>query len=89
MFLPDETDQIGSRLWTLKRRKRTTETLRLYEDYTREALQWLLDDGVADTIKVSAAYDENGFAQGSIIISKPAGETRFSVAWERQELKRG
>lgn len=88
MFPDIDQDKIGSRLWTLEREKRTTETLRRYEDYSKEALKWLIDDGVASTISVAAAYDANGFLQGDIIILKPDGtETRFQVNWDQQELK--
>lgn len=88
MFPDVDQDQIGSRLWTLERAKRTTETLRLYEDYSREALQWLIEDGVADSVEVSAEYDSNGQLIGTIVIAKPANEeTRFLVNWDAQELK--
>lgn len=46
----------GSRLWTLgPRAKHTPQTLKLAEQYSREALQWLLDDGEAGTISVAAS----------------------------------
>jgi phage gp46-like protein len=38
-------DQIGSRLWLLRRVKLTADTQRDAEFYAREALQWMLDDG--------------------------------------------
>lgn len=46
----------GSRLWTLKRAKSTTETLRLVEQYTAEALQWLLDSEAAEDVSVHAQW---------------------------------
>lgn len=88
MFPEIDQDQIGSRLWTLEREKRTTETLRLYEDFTREALNWLIEDGVASTISVSAVYDDNGQLIGDIIITRPEGtESRFQTNWDEQSLK--
>lgn len=90
MFPEVDQDQIGSRIWTLKRRKRTTEVLRLYEDYSKEALEWMIEDGVANSVTVSASYDENNFLQGEITIEKPAGNSsRFIVLWDEQKLKRG
>jgi phage gp46-like protein len=47
-------DQIGSRLWLLERSKITQETLNLAEEYAQEALEWLIDDGVAQTVTVTA-----------------------------------
>ncbi|NHB97019.1 phage GP46 family protein [Photorhabdus stackebrandtii] len=39
--------QIGSRLWLIRRQKLTTAVALKTEDYAREALQWMLDDGDA------------------------------------------
>ena len=47
-------DQIGSRLWLLSRSKLTTETVNRAQEYATEALQWLIDDGVADSVQISA-----------------------------------
>ena len=47
---------MGSRLWLLSREKTTPETRRRAETYAREALQWLVDDGAADSVRVVAAY---------------------------------
>jgi len=88
MFPDIDQDKIGSRLWTLEREKRTTETLRRYEDYSKEALDWMLEDGVASTISVAASYDSDGQLVGEIIITRPTGtESRFQVNWDEQELK--
>lgn len=76
-------DLIGSRLWLLKREKRTVETLSRAEEYALEALQWMLDDGVADLIEPTASYDLNGALQLQILITKPK-ETlnfRFKTKW--------
>lgn len=81
-------DQIGSRLWTLERRKRTPETLRLFEDYSREALNWLVEDGIAASVTVEAEYN-NKRLEALISIARPTGETRFRLLWDEQELKRG
>ncbi len=45
-------DRIGSRLWLLWRATLTTDTLSRARDYATEALQWLLDDGVATSVQV-------------------------------------
>lgn len=43
---------IGSRLWLLARRKLDSQVMRDAEDYTREALQWWLDQKVASSVSV-------------------------------------
>jgi phage gp46-like protein len=47
-------DRIGSRLWLLARAKLTLTTVQRAQDYAEEALQWLIDDGVAARIAVRA-----------------------------------
>lgn len=47
---------VGSRLWLLARKKTTRETRLRVEAYAREALAWMLEDGVADRIEVAAEY---------------------------------
>jgi phage gp46-like protein len=85
-------DKIGSRLWTLKRSKRTTETLRRAEDYAREALQWLIDDGISSSVNAAAEFqDESGVGYWALLISitRPSGNTsKFQVLWDKQMLKR-
>lgn len=87
-----DLDRIGSRLWTLDREKRVIETLRKAEDYAREALNWLLEDGVASSIEVEASFVGDAPAgqwQLDIVIVKPPGrQSRFQVLWEQQELRR-
>ena len=48
----------GSKLWLLGREKRTPDVLRAYEDYAREALRWLVDDGLAEAIAVTATFPD-------------------------------
>ena len=88
MFPEIDQDKIGSRLWTLEREKRTTQTLRRFEDFCEEALEWLLDDGVASTISVVASYNSDGQLEAELIITKPDGnQSRFQTNWDQQELK--
>lgn len=47
-------DRIGSRLWLLYREKITAETIERARQYAAESLQWLIDDGVAVDVEVSA-----------------------------------
>ena len=55
--LDDDDDRFGSLLWLLERAKLTAETLALAERYTRDALQWILDDGMAVSIDAATARD--------------------------------
>jgi phage gp46-like protein len=45
---------MGSKLWLLERAKITDNTRALTEQYTKDALQWMVDDGVADSIEAES-----------------------------------
>ncbi len=47
-------DQIGSRLWLLRRRSLTDQTVRDALTYARESLQWMLDDGRVTDVAITA-----------------------------------
>ncbi|MFC3336896.1 phage GP46 family protein [Paracandidimonas soli] len=47
-------DRIGSRLWLLRRRSLTAETVRDAQAYAEEALRWMVDDGVLLSVVVTA-----------------------------------
>ena len=59
---------VGSRLWLLRREKQTAATLRRAEQYAREALQWLISDGIAHSIVIAASAPRNGLLALSIQI---------------------
>lgn len=47
-----QDDKIGSRLWLLERSKTTEQTLADAKFYMEEALQWMIDDEVAQAVDV-------------------------------------
>jgi phage gp46-like protein len=51
-FPTTPNDRIGSRLWLLSRSTLTPETVAKAKEYAQEALQWLIDDGVAARVDV-------------------------------------
>jgi phage gp46-like protein len=75
-------DRIGSRLWLLHRAKQTDETLRQAEDYAREALDWLVTDGLAAEVAIAAEWIARGVLALGIQVSPAAGDPalRFDFA---------
>lgn len=47
---PTNTHRMGSKLWLLSRAKLNLATRRRAATYAREALQWLIDRGIASTV---------------------------------------
>lgn len=88
---PDiEGDQIGSRLWLLERSKTTEENLVRAKEYSEEATQWLVDDGVAAKVEVATERigdpGENRLAI-EVKVLKIDGNTitkRYELQWEGQ-----
>lgn len=82
---PAANDRIGSRLWLLSREKVLQSTFNRAREYALEALQWLIEDGVASRVDVSAErYGANGMAL-TCTIYRVEGSTvtlRFDEAWE-------
>lgn len=87
-----EGDQWGSLLWTLAREKITEETLNRFEEFSRSALVWMIDDRIASEInvQVSRLVGRRGWILLEIDIIRPTGNRerfRFNYAWEAQKLE--
>lgn len=82
---PEVNDKIGSRLWLLAREKVLNATFNRAREYAKEALQWLLDDGVASRVDVAAErYQKDGLALVCTIYRSDNRviTLRFDNAWE-------
>lgn len=69
-------DRIGSRLWLLRRALQTEQTRQRAILYAREALQWMLDMGVAGVIDIEAEWRARGFLAMFIIIRRVGRDGR-------------
>lgn len=76
---------IGSRLWQFYRATRTEETLNDVRDVCAGALQWLIDDQVAETVDVTTQFrGRSGIAIG-IVVRQPAQvPARFAFVWNME-----
>ena len=52
-----EESRLGSKLWLLKRRIRDEETLEKAVVYTKESLQWMLDDELVSSVEVQSEWE--------------------------------
>lgn len=77
-------DQIGSRLWLLRREKNTSETIARAKEYAEESLRWLVTEGIAQKVDVEVeAAGAERLAIG-VRIYKPQGniaEFKFNHLW--------
>ena len=78
-------DRIGSRLWLLSREKLLPETINRAREYAQEALAWLVADGVAQRVEVTAERRGTDGLTLTCRIWRRDGqptEIRFDDAWE-------
>lgn len=79
--------KIGSRRWLLRRSKLTNENMGRLEEYDTEALQWMLDDGVASNITVIVTRAGMEAIDELITIQRPDGTEqafKYFFNWEAQ-----
>jgi phage gp46-like protein len=79
-----ETSLIGSRLWQLQRAKISNRAVLLQQaqDYCVEALQWLLDDGVAAQVDVQTYFITPTTLGITVQLIKPDSTAlRFQYSW--------
>lgn len=80
----NDGDNFGSRLWLLERAKDTRENRARAAEYAREALDWLVDDGLADSVEVTVEEIERGEAGLVVrIVRDDEVLIRFPALWER------
>lgn len=73
---------LGSRLWTLHREKQTQQTLNRAREFAAEALQWLLDEEIAERIEVDATFPSMGVMAIDVAVHRPTvGLERFGFQY--------
>lgn len=72
----------GSRLWLLSREKQTARTLERAREYAEEALAWLVEDGIARAVTVTAEWVRTGVLGLRVVIERAAGG-RFEEMFTR------
>lgn len=80
-------DKIGSILWTTERSKITEGVSNQIRDAVRDSLAWLLEEGIAETVDVTSAI-QNEQIVATAKITRPAGDDiPFKFVWDGQTLK--
>lgn len=76
---------LGSKLYTIFRDRLDESSLEKAKGLVKDALKWLLDDGVAKSVDVSATIAGKTSAEFVIVIKKPDGndeEFKWKTNWE-------
>jgi phage gp46-like protein len=83
----DPPANIGSKLWLYTRTVWTDEVRLGIEEAAQLALQWMLDDGAADEVTVSAVRSEMGRIDLSVIIQRDGSRVfagTYGWAWAQE-----
>lgn len=75
-------DVTGSKLWLLARAVLNPETLARAEKYAKDALAWMIRDGVAGKVTATAISPQLGWLTLAIDIYQTGGKSSFSLAWQ-------
>lgn len=95
--LPDNTGErrgwwadptLGSKLWLLFRASLTPDMPSRIESATKEALQWLIDEGVASDVIVNAVIADRNTITWDVLVIKPGSKDnenfKFFFNWENE-----
>lgn len=83
-----DPDRIGSLLWLLARAKVTPQVLAEARQYAEDALDWLVRDGIARTVRVTASAARAGAVPDVLVlhveVDRPdgPGRQRWDFAWD-------
>lgn len=84
---------LGSKLWLLRRSKNTSDIPARTEQYVKEALQWMIDDGVIDSFEVSVQQIGSDRLDIEIIVLEPKDQTenifKYYFNWREQRVSTG
>jgi phage gp46-like protein len=90
-MVPDVSgDKHGSLLWTTHRDKQTNANRLDIQEKTASCLDWMQEDGIADSVIVKTSIIGKGDVQSDVEIVKPdeKGPTTISNVWNGQGMVR-
>lgn len=75
------TDPIGSTLWLYEGQRQTEPIRRRIEAAARDALAWMIRDGVADAVDVTATYPFRDRVDLAVTIRQGTATHRYDLNW--------
>ncbi len=81
----DSTDSTGSKLYLLKRKKITNQTIMDAREYIEQALQWMIEDGVATEINAEVERNASDVNRVDALVQIVRGDRsrtmKFNDLW--------
>lgn len=83
-------DKIGSKIWVSSREGTGALAIQSIQTRAKQSLDWMIEDGVAETVSVIATRNGSNGVNLEVSILKPnnEGNNKFSVFWDGQKIKR-
>lgn len=83
LSLQGDEQGTGSKLWLLRRQKQLESVLVQAETYARRALQWLINEGLASAVSVTAENPVQGMLALKVSVTRasPSVVQRVTDAW--------
>jgi len=84
-YAEEQNDFFGSRLWLVYREKQMTTVLRRVEEYAFEALTWMVEDGVVQSVNCQAEVIRDGVLGLTVTMTRGnnlATKYRFEIFWK-------
>jgi phage gp46-like protein len=75
--------QLGSKLWLLPRIKEPKQVVSNARQWSEQALQWMIEDGIASTVTVTVELQGNLLAI-QVVLERPQGDSlvqRYDLVW--------
>ncbi|MEA9997044.1 MULTISPECIES: phage GP46 family protein [unclassified Pseudomonas] len=85
-FWGDDDVPLGSKLWLLDRSRLTTDVANTAKIYIEESLKWIIDDGVASSVKVTMSIVPPRTLGALVVITRGDGTVvslSFSRLWQQ------
>lgn len=88
-LLEDANDFVGSKLWLAHGEKASPDLLLQISQWGKDALRWMIDDGVATDATVEAERVTTDRIDILVTITKPNGSEvfRYSINWAAQAAR--
>lgn len=80
----EPAESYGSRLWLLAREKQLPATIARARSYVLQALQWLIDDGLANAVDATVFAPRLGWLTAQVDVTLDGASRRYRFVWSDQ-----
>lgn len=85
----DDGRELGGLLWILDQARLTADTINFAKSFAQDSLQWLIDDGLARSIKITVVRDGGRSIKISTdIMTVDNSVQRYFTLWRSTDLSR-